>query len=190
MTDQSNGIVKVNRHLQKLFEEPLGQRNLPELLTAFSCDEIDKMKAVPGKEMSYGDSFWLVEMIEEFAQARGINLNSLCYLANCINRLDENNLLYSELQNLGYYKIPTLKEAISFLDDSFEDGETTLKQKFCNFRELERLISRMRDLVEDRMNGLDVEASPFWGTNDYEKLVDELEYRYALHFLETLTILN
>ena len=200
--DEFYGIVEVNRHITKLFEEPLGQRGLPELLTAFSSEEIEKMKTVPGEDMNYGASIWMEEMIENFAQAKDIDQQSFYHLANCINYyeiptlkeainfLDDDNRLYSDLQNLDYYEIPTLKEAINFLDNSFENEETSLKQKFCNFRELNRLIQRMRDLLEDRMNGLDVDASPFWGTNDYEQLTADLEYRYALHFLETLLILN
>lgn len=39
-------IVEVNRHPGKLFEEPLGKRGLPELLTAFSSEEVEKMKAI------------------------------------------------------------------------------------------------------------------------------------------------
>lgn len=190
MNKQSSGIVEANRHLKKLFEDPLGSKGLPELLTAFSCEDIEKMKIVPGEEQNYGASCLMNEIIEEFAQARGIDFKSLYHLANCINILDEDGRIYSELQNLGYYEIPTLKEAISFLDDSFEEGKTSLKQKFCCFRELRRLIENMSDLLKDRMNGLDVEASPFWGTKDYEKLINELEYRYALHFFETLLILN
>lgn len=180
-------IVEANRHLGKLFEEPLGQRGLPELLTAFSGEEVEKMKAIPGEKEDSRSCIWIGALIKEFAKMKCIGLNSLNALANRINCVDKENRYCIDV---GYDQIDTLNEMIRFLDNSFEDEKTTLDQKFCYLIEMKQMFWEIQDFMEDKLNGSEEEANPFWVTYDVENLFLELEYRYALHFLETLLQLN
>lgn len=172
----STGFVEANRHPGKLFEEPLGQRGLNELLTAFSEEEVAKMRSVLEEEPCYRADLWIRTDVEDFAQAKGISWKSLARLAN---RLESANTEASKR---------TLQETM----DSFESGfeRATLEQKCRRLRGMSLAENGASRRCELRWRGEEVESDPFYGTEDYESLMHELDYRYSLRFLETLLYLS